>query len=64
MLPFCRTAARSQNDCRLSQDGSGLHWLMEPGCDAKVKDVCNIVYMCCVYYFCFADVFGVVSGKL
>jgi hypothetical protein len=25
---------------------------MEPGCDEKMKNVCYIVYMCCVCYFC------------
>jgi hypothetical protein len=28
---FRRTAVRSQNDCRLSQDGSSFHRMMEPG---------------------------------
>jgi hypothetical protein len=49
----------SQNDCRLSQDGSSFLRLMEPGCDEKMKDVCYIVHMCCVCYFCSAHVFGV-----
>ncbi len=57
-------AVTSQKDCRLSQGGSTFLRLMEPGCDEKVKDVCYIVYMCCGCYFCFADVFDVVFGKL